>query len=398
MDPISRKARVTQIPPLAIDVGLTVAYGVAIAIAIGTGHERGAQSPDVLAYALGVAVAAPLLLRRRWPLQALLLASTALMIYHATNYPATGLALPLSGALYAAAAAGHLKWSLVVVATLIVGGAVGRALLDVSRESVLLQLQTGALLDAALMVAVVLLGDAVYSRRAWMSEVQERLRQAQAERDREAQRRVGEERLRIARELHDVVAHTVAVVSVQAGVAADVLDESPAEAKAALDTIRAASRNALAELRTTVEVLRGDGDEDAPRSPAPGLSQVESLIGMARDSGVQVELSVTGNRRLLPPTVDLTAYRIVQESLTNVVRHSGAKSATVTLTYDESELAVEVTDDGCGPHDHALARPGHGLTGMIERAKAVGGWLETGTASSGGFRLAAHLPTRGSFA
>jgi signal transduction histidine kinase len=227
-----------------------------------------------------------------------------------------------------------------------------------------------------------------------MAEVAERLRRAEAEREREAERRLERERLRIARELHDVLAHTVAVIGVQAGVAAEALADAPGEARAALRTIREKSREATAEVRAALDVLR-EPEGDAPRAPAPGLAQLEELVHAAA-AELQVELSVTGAARPLPAAVDLTAYRIVQESLTNVIRHAEASEATVSIHYEPDAVVVEIDDDGRGSTNGApTAADGHGLAGMRERAAALGGRLEAGPAphSGDGFRIRAWLPT-----
>jgi signal transduction histidine kinase len=188
-----------------------------------------------------------------------------------------------------------------------------------------------------------------------------------------------------------VLAHTVTVIGIQAGVAAEELPDSPEDAQAALRTIRDQSREALAELRAAVGVLREAG-EGVPRTPAPRLSQLEELVGMV-GGDLQVDVSVSGRPRPLPAIVDLTAYRIVQESLTNVLRHADATQAKVSIRYGPDEVVVQVDDDGRGTVDGGTA--GFGLTGMRERALAVGGRLEAGSAPSPnrGFRVRASLPT-----
>jgi signal transduction histidine kinase len=246
----------------------------------------------------------------------------------------------------------------------------------------------------SLVAAVLLLAEALRTRRAWMAEVQGRLRRTEAEREREAERRVEQERLRIARDLHDVLAHTIAVIGVQADVAGEALTDSPEEARVALRTIREKSREAMAEIRATVGVLR-EARDGAPRSPSPGLAQLGELVGLAAGSEIQVEVSVTGAARPLPPVVDVAAYRIVQESLTNVLRHADATLASVVIRYEPDAVVVQVDDDGGSVANGAGAPDGHGLAGMSERAAAVGGSLEAGPARDRGegFRVRAWLPT-----
>ena len=247
--------------------------------------------------------------------------------------------------------------------------------------------------QASLLVTLLLLGDAVRSRRAWHSEVRERLARAAAEREREAARRVEQERLRIARELHDVMAHTISVISVQAGVATDVLDDAPDAARQALGEIRTASREAMGELRATVGVLREGDGQAAPRAPTPGLSQLDDLLEAARRGGLRVETVVAGQPPPLPPAIDLTAYRILQESLTNVARHARATTATVAVRYEPDGIVLEVCDDGRGAASQAAGgQGGYGLAGMAERAAAVGGRLEAGPGPAGGFRVWSSLP------
>jgi signal transduction histidine kinase len=271
----------------------------------------------------------------------------------------------------------------------VMGEVLGRIVIEQDSEPVLPVLWD-VLRDGVFVIAVVLLGEAVHSRGVRTAEARERLLRAEAEREREAERRVTEERLRIARELHDVLAHTLAVMMVQTGLAVDLVDEQPAEAKTTLRTVRAAGREAMSELRATVNLLRSGDGGAASRAPMPGLNQVDALLEAATSAGLRVDLQQTGEHRPLPPAVDLTAYRIVQECLTNVVRHAHASSATIAVRYGLSDLVIEVTDNGHG--GNGIATSGHGLTGMAERAAAVGGSLESGPGPAGGFRVRACLP------
>jgi signal transduction histidine kinase len=232
-------------------------------------------------------------------------------------------------------------------------------------------------------------GIAVANRRAFVASIQARA-------DDEARRRIDEERLRIARELHDVVAHTMATINVQAGAAAHVAAERPDAAVDALQAIKLASKQGLRELRAILNVLR-QADEPDSTMPAPGLAQLDALIDGARRAGLTTILTVTGTRRPLPAAADLAAYRIIQESLTNAIRHAGPATATVSLSYAGAELLISVTDTGRGPHADVAAGDGggHGLLGMRERAASVGGTVETGPGPSGGFRVRARLPLGG---
>jgi signal transduction histidine kinase len=240
--------------------------------------------------------------------------------------------------------------------------------------------------DAASLAAVLSLGAAIRHRRAWAAEVQARLRRAEQDRAGEAARRIEVERLRIARELHDVIAHTIAAVNVQA----DVIDDSPDQARASLRTIREQTREAIKELRGTVSLLR-DGTPGAPPAPAPGLAELDALVRFGGEAGLEVECSLAGEIRPVPPAIELTAYRIVQESLTNAVRHAQASRASVLVRFEPAALLVRIEDDGRGANGPAPGA-GHGLTGMRERAAAVGGSIEAGTGTDGGFVVSAQLP------
>jgi signal transduction histidine kinase len=218
-----------------------------------------------------------------------------------------------------------------------------------------------------------------------------RQRRQAAERTRaeEARRRAGEERMRIARELHDVLAHNISLINVQAGVALHLMDQQPGQSRNALVAIKQASNDALGELRSVLDVLR-QGDEAPPRSPASGLAHLDSLVAGAQATGLRVSTRVEGTPRPLPAGTDQAAFRIVQESLTNVTRHAGPAGATVLVRYGGDELTVQVDDDGRG--QAAAGGSGNGIRGMRERVAALGGELATGPRPGGGFRVKARLP------
>ncbi|MEU5106274.1 MULTISPECIES: sensor histidine kinase [unclassified Streptomyces] len=239
---------------------------------------------------------------------------------------------------------------------------------------------------AAWAVAVVAGSELVRVRREqWARE--------RAERAAVERRRADEERLRIARELHDVLAHSISVINVQAGVGLALLDQDPEQARTALTTIKAASKEALGEVRQVLDTLRAPGD--APRSPAPGLDRLDELTEQARGVGLAVSVEVDGVRTALPPGADLAAFRIVQEALTNVVRHSGSRTARVLLRYGPAELELRIDDDGPAATDgmaSGVTGGGNGLVGMRERAAALGGTVAAGPRPDGGFRVRARLP------
>ncbi len=224
----------------------------------------------------------------------------------------------------------------------------------------------------------------------------ERAAATRASRQLDQRRRQSEERLRVARDLHDVIGHNISLINVQASMGLDLMDSQPEQARAALSAIKSVSKEALEELRTMLTTLRQD-DDAAPRSPAPGLDRLPELIELTRAIGLSVDVEVAGKVPPLPAAVHLAAYRIIQESLTNVARHAGRAQVTVRVTYDDAEVHVEIDDDGtarsAGP---AAIGTGSGISGMRGRAAALGGNLSAGFRPGGGFRVSARLPVRSS--
>jgi signal transduction histidine kinase len=238
-------------------------------------------------------------------------------------------------------------------------------------------------------------GDAARSRRAYIAEVEERARRAERDREMEVARRIAEERLRIARDLHDVVGHHLALINVQAGVAEHVLEDRPVQAHEALGHIRFSCREALGDLQQIVGLLRQPDDPAEPTEPVAGLDALPDLLDSFRRSGLTVETVRTGEPGPIPATVDLTAYRVIQESLTNAFKYAGGARVRVAVAYTERELCVEVEDDGPGGDpDTGAADSGHGIIGMRERVTALGGGFTAGTRPEGGFHVTAALPLR----
>jgi len=250
----------------------------------------------------------------------------------------------------------------------------------------------GFILIPGLVAAALFAGRAVANRRAYIEAIRQRAEFAERSKDEEAARRVDAERLRIARELHDVVAHTMATINVQAGVAVHVGTNLPDQTAAALTAIRDASKHGLQELRAILAVLR-QADEAEPTAPTPSLTELENLVATGCAAGLPTEVSIHGNRRPLPASVEVAAYRIVQESLTNALRHAGPATACVQLDFDDEQLRIVVTDTGTGGVRNTNGS-GHGLLGMRERALAAGGSFDAGPTPHGGFRVQAHLPVR----
>ncbi|MFF1919478.1 sensor histidine kinase [Streptomyces sp. NPDC058221] len=257
---------------------------------------------------------------------------------------------------------------------------------------------------AAFPLVAGVLGHSVRNRRAYLAAVEERAQRAELSRDSEARRRVSEERVRIARELHDLVAHQITLANAQATVAAHLFDIRPEQTRKSLKELVETTGHALDELRATVGLLRQTGDPAAPAEPAPGLSRLPALLDSFRSAGLEVSVHQEGTARPLPPGVDLTAYRIVQEALTNVTKHAGAGSARVSLGWNRDRVTITVADDGGGARTTPAAPagpgatkvpdrpPGYGLIGMRERATAVGGHLSADRRPEGGFLVSARLP------
>ena len=244
---------------------------------------------------------------------------------------------------------------------------------------------------AALGALAIASGEAARNRRAYLAEVEERARRAEREQEQEARRRLTEERLHLARELHDVVGHRLALINVQAGVAGHLLESDPVRAREALGHVRRAGRDALGELNATVGLLRADGDDRQPLEPTVGFDGLDALLDGFRLAGLEVDETIEGNPTPLPPAADLTAYRVVQESLTNAHRHGAGGTVRLGLAYGDDHLRIRV-ENAVHPGRNGIAPEGHGLVGMRERVTALGGSLVAGPDRQGGFRVLASLP------
>jgi signal transduction histidine kinase len=316
-----------------------------------------------------------LAVRDRWPLAAVVTTVSAATVYIGVGYPYGPIFVSIAVAFYALAQAGHRRTSW-VSAPLAYLAIVAAATVDpfAERGHTVVKLA----LIAGWLAMVVAVSELVRVRREQAAE------REQAARD-ERQRRLSEQRLQLAQELHDVLAHNISLINVQASVALHLLDEQPGQARPALTNIKEASRDALAQLRTALDVLRlGEG---APRAPAPGLADLDALASGVRASGLSVVIERDDHLPPLPAEVELAAYRIVQEALTNVTRHADARLVTVRIANHDG-LNIEVLDDGIG----GRAGPGNGITGMRERARALGGSVQAGPHPRGGFRVSARIP------
>jgi signal transduction histidine kinase len=238
-------------------------------------------------------------------------------------------------------------------------------------------------------------------RRARLTELRDRAERLEREREEEARRAVSQERLRIARELHDVIAHSMSVIAVQSAVGNHVIDTQPAQARQSLAAIEATSRSALTEMRRLLGVLRQEGEPRGSLAPAPGLADLSALVAQVQDAGLRVWINVEGERGLVPPGIDLSAYRVIQEALTNVIKHAGSATATVAISYTGDAVTVEIANQPPAAPDARVPGPrtgsgpgitGHGIIGMRERVAVFGGEFAAGPAPDGGFLVRACFP------
>ncbi|MET7539972.1 sensor histidine kinase [Streptomyces sp. NPDC005507] len=339
---------------------------------------------DVFARVLLLAGGVLLLWRQRYPVLVAFGTAGCATVYLGAGYAYGPVFIIVAVGCYAAIVAGHRRAAWAAVGMFWVGHVLVAhwlyAYLPPSGDDAASWGQEGFI--AAWVLAIVAFSELVRTRREqWAKE--------RAEREKAAGRRADEERLRIARELHDVLAHSISVINVQAGVGLALLDSDPEQARTALTTIKSASKEALGEVRQVLDTLRTPGD--APRAPAPGLDRLPELVEQAASAGLTVDIATEGSRAALPPGADLAAFRVVQEALTNVVRHSESRNARVEVRYMETALSLRIDDDGPASHE-AAGGSGNGLAGMRERAAALGGTIEAGPRPDGGFRVFAELP------
>ncbi|NDU71536.1 sensor histidine kinase [Actinomadura sp. DSM 109109] len=367
--------------PLAQDGLLAVAMALFLEVAV-------AITPDAgpLDFAVAAAGALALVAWRRAPLVALVASAACMLALAAHVRTGPPAAFPVILAVFAAFRAGHR------LATVLVGAAFLGAGLMVglpTADGSLHELQSLSLL-VGWFVAAGVAATVTRHRQAYLEATEQRAAEAERTREEAALRRAGEERLRIARELHDSLTHSISIIKVQAGVAVHLARRRGEDVPPALLAIQEASGDAMRELRATLEVLRDD-DRSGGGSRASGLDRLGDLVERARSVGLPATVEVTGTRRDLPGEVDRAAYRIVQEALTNVSRHAGGAAAAVRVEYGDAELVVQVDDDGKADPG-APPVPGTGLLGMRERVTALGGRLRAAPRPEGGFTVRAELP------
>lgn len=359
---------------------LVVAFIQVVGTHFASLEQPGRRSFDALAVVFLVAGPIALLARRRNPVAVLWFVLAITVGYFALDYPRGPIFISLVIAFVATVMAGR---RLAALSSLVVGYTsllwLPPALGNGSAPS------WGRALGVGAWVIVLFTGAEVARGR------REQAIEAARAHEEEARRRASEERMRIARELHDVLAHNISLMNVQAGVALHLMDERPEQARTALSAIKHASNEALSELRSVLEILRQE-NEEPPRAPASGLARLDDLVARTQAAGLRVTKEVEGAPKAVPSEVDLAAFRIVQEALTNVTRHAGADHATVRIGYAERDLTIQVDDDGNGTPVKPSTSGGRGIRGMRERVAALGGELEAGAKPGGGFRIKARVP------
>jgi signal transduction histidine kinase len=401
-----RRAVPFRLPVLAQDILLGVFVAVMqVQGTVAKPSDAGSRPPTDLGdfghlgYVLLILSGLALGVRRRWPAPVFITTALASLVYYTAGFSDGPGWIGLFISLYTLTTYGDGRRSLTLagggIAVLATGWLIAAA--DIQPRAAI----GWVFFRIAASVMAAALGESVRSRRVVAAEALERARQAERTREEEARSRVDAERLRIAREVHDTVAHAIAIINVQAGVTAYTLDKRPERAREALVTIEQTSAQALHEMRAVLGVLRDSGNG---RVPHPGLGQVNEITAMAREAGLDIKLDVTASTAPLPSAVDHTAYRILQESITNVIRHVGPTRVTVALNYGTDVLEIRVTDEGGrdasgddaplpgGPVNDGSAEPGRGIIGMRERCGLLGGEFAAGPRPCGGFEVKARLP------
>jgi signal transduction histidine kinase len=364
---------------LLVDAAIGLAVTLTLVGVISAG-QAATQQPDAVAYLWAVGLGALMLARRRYPRAVLVVSALGLLAYYAAGYPAVGVAVPLAAALFSAAERGGLGTPIAVAAGVLAVSVLFRML---HGQDMVFVLGYELVTHLTLMAAAIALGDGVRGRRVQRAQQRQVNEMLAREYELQAAGRVREERLAIARDLHDSIGHTVSVIALHADVAREALPPGSEPAAQALRRIHDAASATLAELRATVGVLRSSAAGDRHVVSLAGLDDV---LDTARAAGFDVTTAVAATG--LPPHVDAAAYRIVQEAVTNVVRHAEAGAVTVTARVADRRLRLRIADDGAPPR---RSGGGHGIAGMTERARALGGTLTAGH-DGRGFVVDAELP------
>jgi len=426
------------IPPVVIDIALAIVVTAGIAVATAARVEPEALEPDVWAYLFAVGIGALMLVRRRWPAGVLIATTGLLFAYYMIGYPAVGVSVPIAGAAYSAAEQGRLRLAIAVSGLVLIVATLYR----LTEEPAAKLIGFEGAQNLVLLIAVIALGDSIRARREVRRQTRLRAKQTRLEHEANARALVEQERLRIAREVHDVIAHSVSAISIQSVVGLEALPDEPDNAATALRNIRQVSGTALADLRSAVGVLRDPAGtaaavglattDDTPATPVPtecvptgiaradllpgdllpvaGLADLDRLVATAANSGLQVTVipvdaaaAMGEPGRRVPAAVDATAHRIVQESITNVLRHSASDRAVVEVHYRPTEIQLRISNTASRQLARAAtglpaagsggaATGGFGIAGMRERVELLGGTLTAASTGDGGFRVDAVLP------
>jgi signal transduction histidine kinase len=368
---------------LAAVAGLVQVGGTVLAAR----HQAGVRVLDVPGYLLLASAPAALIVRRRWPVAVLIVAYVTTLCYLLLDYPGGPIWMALIVAFGTALVLGH---RIAAYASLLIGYPCFAWLVHLANGQPLPSAWMAAGI-AAWLLLLVAVSELVRNRRAVARANRQRAIEQQRSQREAARRQATEERLGIARDLHDVLGHSLSLINVQAGVALELMDRKPEQARTALSAIKQASREALVDVQSVLASLRRPGEE-APLAPAPGIRNIPELVRRAEATGLAMEVEQAGQLSSLPVNVDGAAYRIVQEALTNVVRHAGATTVHVRIFQEQGDLVVVVEDDGDGGPGSPAAGWGSGIRGMRDRASALGGRLTAGPMPGGGFRVCAVLP------
>lgn len=382
---IALSPRWQEVALVALLWGVSVALAGSELVLEGGDYRR----MDAGGYVLMTAAVLPILIRRSHPVAMLALTTGFNLAYHLLEYPPIAGSLAIVVGVFSVAARRPRPVS--AAAAGLTAGALAAA---VAIDSTTPESPVDYVANVAVIAIAWLVGDQVREGRARVDLAEERADRAERERELVAERRVAEERLRIARELHDVIAHSLSAIVVRAGATRRVSGEDPAALRDALEMVERTARDALADARGVLGGLRGPDGVGDDRSPQPGLRQLDGLVEASRQAGVPTDLAVEGAPRAVPPGAELSAYRIIQEALTNVRKHAGPGArARVRVVYRPEAIEVTVEDDGRGARDPDTPAPGHGLLGMRERAVMHGGRLRAAPRPDGGFTAHALIPT-----
>ncbi len=383
--PGQKSKQAAQVPAWVLDSLLGIAVTLTVALVI-SADQGGSQDPDAIAYLFACGFGVLMLARRRFPVVVLVLTMFLLFAYYIADYPAIGLAVPVAAALYSAAELGHLTAAVVVSLILNIVSTYFRLL---EGQPVAYLLGYELVSTVTLMAAAIALGDSTRTRRALRAEQEQTARFIEQEHAYRAEQRVQAERVHMARDLHDVIGHSISVISLHADVAREAIGNNEEEARQALAHIRAASSETMRELRATVKLLRSPTGEQPNRS-ITSLANLATLIENATGSGLRIDLERTGEVDKLPATVETAAYRIIQEALTNILRHANATQVSLRITVEADALRLQIRDNGNATRKSV--QPGSGMTGMTERARLLGGTLTAQVEPTGGFVVNAMLP------